>query len=90
MADLAMVLDRVDKIGDAIRGQASESERLGSKVERVSTIDAAGMNAIATDSVLDRCWRAVHAMTQHLILSPARYEIAGRVLLGLEPGAPVI
>ena len=52
--------------------------------------DAAGMNAVATDSVLDRCWRDIHTMTQHLILSPARYEIAGRVLLGLEPGAPVI
>jgi alkylation response protein AidB-like acyl-CoA dehydrogenase len=52
--------------------------------------DAAGMNAVASDSVLDRCWRDVHTMTQHIILSPARYEIAGRVLLGLEPGAPVI
>ena len=52
--------------------------------------DAAGMNAVAADSVLDRCWRDVHTMTQHIILSPARYEIAGRVLLGLEPGAPVI
>lgn len=52
--------------------------------------DAAGMNAVALDSVLDRCWRDVHTMTQHVILSPARFEIAGRVLLGLEPGAPVI
>jgi alkylation response protein AidB-like acyl-CoA dehydrogenase len=52
--------------------------------------DAAGMSAIRSDSVLDRCWRDVHTMTQHIILSPARYEIAGRVLLGLDPGAPVI
>jgi alkylation response protein AidB-like acyl-CoA dehydrogenase len=52
--------------------------------------DAAGMNAVATGSVLDRCWRDAHTMTQHIILSPARYEIAGRILLGLEPGAPVI
>ena len=52
--------------------------------------DAAGMNAVATDSVLERCWRDVHTMTQHIILAPARYEIAGRVLLGLDPGAPVI
>jgi hypothetical protein len=29
-------------------------------------------------------------MTQHIILSPARYEIGGRVLLGLDPGSPVI
>jgi alkylation response protein AidB-like acyl-CoA dehydrogenase len=52
--------------------------------------DASGMNAVASDSVLDRCWRDIHTMTQHLILSPARYEIAGRVLLGLEPGTPII
>jgi alkylation response protein AidB-like acyl-CoA dehydrogenase len=52
--------------------------------------DAAGMSAVASDSVLDRCWRDVHTITQHLILSRARFEIAGRVLLGLEPGSPVI
>jgi indole-3-acetate monooxygenase len=52
--------------------------------------DAAGMNAVARDSVLDRCWRDVHTMTQHVVLSPARFEIAGRVLLGLDPGSPVI
>ena len=33
--------------------------------------DAAGMNAVMNDSVLDRCWRDVHTMTQHIILSPA-------------------
>ena len=52
--------------------------------------DAAGMSAVASDSVLDRCWRDVHTITQHIVLSPARYEIAGRVMLGLDPGAPVI
>ena len=52
--------------------------------------DAAGMSAVATDSVLDRCWRDVHTMTQHIILSPARFEIAGRVLMGLDPASPVI
>lgn len=52
--------------------------------------DAAGMNAVARDTVLERCWRDVHTMTQHIILSPARFEIAGRVLLGRDPGSPVI
>ena len=52
--------------------------------------DAAGMNAVTADDVLDRCWRDVHTMTQHVMLSPARYEIAGRVMLGLDPGAPMI
>jgi hypothetical protein len=52
--------------------------------------DAAGMNAVARDSVLDRCWRDVHTISQHVILSPARFEVAGRVLLGLDPGGPII
>jgi indole-3-acetate monooxygenase len=52
--------------------------------------DVAGMSAIADGSVLDRCWRDVHTMTQHVILSIPRYEIVGRVLLGLDPQSPVI
>ena len=52
--------------------------------------DAAGMSAVAHDTVLERCWRDVHTMTQHIILSPAKFEIAGRVLMGLDPGSPVI
>ena len=52
--------------------------------------DAAGMNAVARGTVLERCWRDMHTMTQHIILSPDRFEIAGRVLLGLDPGSPVI
>ena len=52
--------------------------------------DAAGMNAVMHGNVLERCSRDIHTMTQHIILSPARYEIAGRVLMGLDPGSPVI
>jgi alkylation response protein AidB-like acyl-CoA dehydrogenase len=52
--------------------------------------DAAGMSAVARDTVLERCWRDVHTMTQHYILSPAKYEVAGRVMLGLDPASPVI
>ena len=48
------------------------------------------MNAVAADSVLDRCWRDVHTMTQHIILSTGRFEIAGRVLMGLDPASPII
>jgi len=52
--------------------------------------DAAGMSSVTRDTVLDRCWRDVHTITQHVILTPARFEIAGRVLLGLDPASPVI
>jgi alkylation response protein AidB-like acyl-CoA dehydrogenase len=52
--------------------------------------DAAGMSAVMRGGVLERCSRDMHTMTQHIILAPGRFEIAGRVLLGLDPGSPVI
>lgn len=52
--------------------------------------DAAGMNAVQTSSDIDRCWRDVHTMTQHVILGTGRYEVVGRVMLGLDPGSPII
>ncbi len=52
--------------------------------------DVAGMDAVMTGSVIDRCWRDVHTITQHVLLAPNRYDIAGRVFLGLDAGVPVI
>jgi alkylation response protein AidB-like acyl-CoA dehydrogenase len=52
--------------------------------------DVSGMDAVMTGSTIDRCWRDVHTITQHLLLAPNRYDIAGRVFLGLDPGVPVI
>lgn len=52
--------------------------------------DAAGATSIQTACPIERCWRDVHAMTQHIILSTGRFEIIGRVLFGLDPGTPII
>ncbi len=41
-------------------------------------------------SVLQRCLRDVHAVTQHFTVSSSNYEIVGRVLMGLDPGTPII
>jgi len=48
------------------------------------------MDAVLSGSVLGRCWRDVHTLSQHVLLAPHRYNIAGRVFLGLDPGEPVI
>jgi alkylation response protein AidB-like acyl-CoA dehydrogenase len=41
-------------------------------------------------SVLQRCLRDVNAVTQHFMVSSSNYETAGRVLMGLDPGTPLI
>ncbi len=48
--------------------------------------DAAGMNAIAVPSPLERAWRDAHAASQHILLGVGRIEVAGRALLGLDAG----
>jgi alkylation response protein AidB-like acyl-CoA dehydrogenase len=50
----------------------------------------AGTTAIFQSSPLERCWRDVHAAAQHLAVQDGRWETAGRVLFGLDPGSPLI
>ncbi len=52
--------------------------------------DAAGMNSAQTSCPIERCWRDVHTATQHVLMNTSRFEVVGRVLLGLDPGSPVI
>jgi alkylation response protein AidB-like acyl-CoA dehydrogenase len=52
--------------------------------------DCAGMNATLTSSPIERCWRDAHTAIQHVLMNPARFEVVGRVLFGLNPDSPVI
>ncbi len=49
---------------------------------------AAGGSAIDEGGRIARCFRDIHAATQHIGLNSTGYETAGRVLLGLDPGTP--
>lgn len=50
--------------------------------------DLGGGGAVYRSSPLERCRRDVHTATQHVMIAPPTYELAGRVLLGqaLAPG----
>jgi alkylation response protein AidB-like acyl-CoA dehydrogenase len=50
----------------------------------------AGTTAIFQSSPLERCWRDVHAAAQHVAVQDGRWETAGRVLFGSDPGSPLI
>jgi alkylation response protein AidB-like acyl-CoA dehydrogenase len=52
--------------------------------------DAAGLTAGSADCAIERCWRDVHVTRQHITLATTRYEVVGRVYLGLPPGSALI
>jgi hypothetical protein len=49
----------------------------------------AGATALYKNCWLERAFRDVHAMSQHIIVAPNWQQEAGRVLLGLEPSSPL-
>jgi alkylation response protein AidB-like acyl-CoA dehydrogenase len=49
--------------------------------------NAGGTTSIYESYPLERCFRDIHALTQHAMVNPATLELAGKVLLGVEPGA---
>ena len=59
---------------------------VGACLEAVQTVyKAAGGTAVYQRGALDRCLRDVTTMNQHVVATPRTYEMAGRLLLGLEP-----
>jgi hypothetical protein len=51
---------------------------------------AAGASAIYTSCPLERAFRDVHIITQHIGVHPRVMQTTGRVLFGLEPDTPLL
>jgi len=52
--------------------------------------DAAGLTAGSMECAIERCWRDVHVARQHITLASTRFEVLGRVCLGMPAGSPFI
>ncbi|WP_437999222.1 acyl-CoA dehydrogenase family protein [Sorangium sp. So ce185] len=50
---------------------------------------AGGAAALYAESPLQRCFRDVHAVTQHALVAPHTRDVQGRVLLGLDTEVPM-
>jgi alkylation response protein AidB-like acyl-CoA dehydrogenase len=69
----------------------SIAHAMASAVQAVDLVyRAAGASAIYAASPLDRCLRDVHTAQAHVWVAPDTYELAGRLLLGLDPRTPTI
>ena len=52
--------------------------------------NAGGGTSVYATSPLQRCFRDVHVVTQHLMVAPATYELTGRLLFGLATDAALL
>ena len=50
----------------------------------------AGATSLYTSCPLERAFRDVHAITQHIGVNPRVLETTGRVLFGLDPDTPLL
>ncbi|MFO1120669.1 MAG: acyl-CoA dehydrogenase family protein [Rhodospirillales bacterium] len=73
-----------------LRLAATNATRKSADVTR-AMYDLAGGSSVFLSSPLQRRFRDAHVATQHLMISPPTYELAGRVLMGLpiDPATPL-
>jgi indole-3-acetate monooxygenase len=93
----ALLLESIDRCWSAATAGGEISRILRARLRMAAThavdrsaeaVDAAyllgGGSAIYETSPLQRRFRDVHAATQHILVAPPTWELAGRALLGLE------
>ena len=73
----------------ALRLAATYATRTSAEVVRIA-YDLGGGSALFLSSPLQRRFRDAHAGTQHMMIAPQTYELAGRVLMGLPTDASLL
>lgn len=99
----AFLVERVTDMWETVQSgkQASVERRLGLRMAATHATEVAaratlaaytagGATAIYSKSPLQRCLRDVQTITQHVFVAPHSKEQFGRVLLGVEPDAPML
>lgn len=72
-----------------LRLAATHMVRTAADITRTA-YDLGGGSALFLSSPLQRRFRDAHAMTQHMMVAPATYELVGRVLLDLPTDAQML
>ena len=82
----------IAKTGERLSTEIKASLRLAAvnaTHRSVAAVDrlyqAGGGSSVYENSPLQQCFRDVHVTTQHIMVAPPIYEVAGRVELGLPP-----
>jgi alkylation response protein AidB-like acyl-CoA dehydrogenase len=69
----------------------SIAHAMDSALQAIDTMyQLGGATAIYATCRLDRCLRDARTAAAHVWVAPDTYELAGRLLLGLDPGSPTI
>jgi alkylation response protein AidB-like acyl-CoA dehydrogenase len=91
--DLWETVSRRDRPSAAQRAlyRLAIAQAMANAVQAVDLVyAAAGASAIYAASPLDRCLRDAHTAAAHVWVASDTYELAGRLLLGLDPGSTTI
>jgi indole-3-acetate monooxygenase len=99
----AYLLEKLDAVwqtvqaGDSATLQQRAALRLAATNATAACVEAVqicyrlgGGDSVYESSPLQRCLRDMNAVTQHIATAPGTFEVAGRVLLGLDPGTPMV
>jgi indole-3-acetate monooxygenase len=97
------LMDSLDRLWRTLMagGEASMEERAHARLAAIHAVSnavqavdllyiAAGATALYATCPLERAFRDVHAITQHIGVHPRMSETTGRVLFGLEPDTPLL